>query len=66
MSINIEDLDAETRKRLAKNGVRAPRKNEFSKDAVRKHAIEVLAAISGLTQAQRARVLTHATKVNNV
>ena len=66
MAIDITDLDPETRKKLAKNGIKAPRQTEFTKDAVRTHAIQVLAAISGLTQAQRSRVLTHATKVNNV
>lgn len=62
-TLRLEDLTPETRKKL---GVKAPRQQQFSKDAVRQHALRVLAEISTLTQDQRRRVLEHAAKVNNV
>jgi hypothetical protein len=61
MSINIEDLDDATRKKL---GLTRPRKTTFTKEDVRQHAIRVLNAIASLTQEQRRRVLEHASKVN--
>ncbi len=61
MSVNVNDLDKETRKKL---GLKLTRQQSFSKEAVRSHAIRVLAEIADLTQDQRRRVLEHAIKVN--
>jgi len=61
--LTLDDLPAAARKRL---GVKKPRQQQFSKDAVRQHALRVLAEISNLTQDQRRRVLEHAARVNNV
>lgn len=61
--LNLADLTPETRKKL---GLKQPRQQQFSKDAVRTHALRVLAEISTLTQDQRRRVLQHATKVNSI
>jgi len=60
-AVNIDDLPAETRKKL---GLRPQRRTEFSKEHVRSFAIKVLAEVSDLTQDQRRRVLEHAVKVN--
>lgn len=61
--LTLDDLPHEARKRL---GIRRPRQQQFSKDAVRTHALRVLAEISSLTQDQRRRVLEHACKVNAI
>lgn len=61
--LTLEDLPPEARR---KYGIRRPRKHEFAKDAVRTHALRVLAEIAGLTQDQRRRVLEHAVKVNAI
>ena len=61
--LTLDDLPAEARRRL---GVRKPRQSQFSKDAVRSHALRVLAEIASLTQDQRRRVLEHAAKVNAI
>lgn len=61
--LTLDDLPVATRKRL---GVKRPRQSQFSKDAVRQHALRVLAEIATLTQDQRRRVLEHARKVNDV
>ena len=62
-TLTLDDLPAATRKRM---GIRRPRQSQFSKDAVRTHALRVLAEVSGLTQDQRRRVLEHAVKVNAI
>lgn len=61
--LTLDDLPVAVRQKL---GVRKPRKTEFAKDAVRTHALRVLAEISSLTQDQRRRVLEHAVKVNAI
>jgi len=61
--LTLEDLPAATRKKL---GIKRPRVSQFSKDAVRTHALRVLAEIASLTQDQRRRVLEHAVKVNGI
>jgi hypothetical protein len=61
--LTLDDLPAAARKRL---GVKRPRTSQFSKDAVRTHALKILAEIASLTQDQRRRVLEHAVKVNDV
>lgn len=62
-ALSLDDLTPETRRKL---GVKRPRTSQFSKDAVRQHALRVLAEISNLTQDQRRRVLAHAVRVNDV
>ena len=61
--LTLDDLPAETRRKL---GVKTPRVQQFSKDAVRTNALKVLAEIAHLTQDQRRRVLAHAVAVNAV
>lgn len=61
--LTLDDLPPAARKRL---GIARPRKTEFAKDAVRTHALRVLAEIASLTQDQRRRVLEHAIKVNAI
>lgn len=61
--MTLDDLPVATRRKL---GLRKQRQSQFSKDAVRTHAMRVLAEISGLTQDQRRRVLEHAAKINAV
>lgn len=62
-TLTLDDLDPKARQRL---GVKKTRQSQFSKDAVRQHALRVLAAIADLTQDQRRRVIEHARKVNDV
>lgn len=62
-SINIDDIPAETRKRL---GLQKTRKRQFTAEQTRSAAIKVLAAIADLQQDQRRRVLDHAIKLNRV
>jgi hypothetical protein len=59
----MDDLPAESAKRL---GLRKPKSSGFSKDRVRSWALRVLALMSDLTQAERARVLVHAARVNKL
>ena len=61
--LTLDDLPPEVR---GKHGLRRQRQSQFSKDAVRTHALRVLAEIAGLTQDQRRRVLEHAAKVNAI
>jgi hypothetical protein len=61
--LTLDDLSPATRRKL---GVKRPRQQQFSKDAVRTHALKVLAEIAHLTQDQRRRVLAHAAAVNAV
>ena len=61
--INANDLTPAQRRQL---GVRKPREQKFTMEHVRRHAIEVLSAISNLKQGERKRVLKHALKVNEL
>jgi hypothetical protein len=61
--LTLDDLPAAARQKL---GIRRPRKTEFAKEAVRTHALRILAEVAGLTQEQRRRVLEHALKVNAI
>jgi hypothetical protein len=61
--LKLDDLPPEARRKL---GIKRPRQSQFSKDAVRTHALRVLAEISNLTQDQRRRVLEHAVRVNAI
>lgn len=61
MSLNIEDLDAETIKKL---GLSKPRKFTFLAEHERQYAIKVLNVISNLKQSERDRVLRRAMKMN--
>jgi hypothetical protein len=62
-SIHVDDLTPEQRKQL---GVRTPRQSDFTKEEMRSWALKVLAAMAGLSRAERDRVLKHALKVNRV
>lgn len=61
MSLNIEDLDAETIKKL---GLSKPKKYTFLAEHERQYAIKVLNVISNLKQSERDRVLRRAMKMN--
>jgi len=61
-AVNANELTPELRKKL---GIQA-RKPAFPKEEVRRYALVVLAEIKDLTKDQRAAVLRHATKVNEV
>jgi hypothetical protein len=65
-ALSLDDLPPEVKRQLRAQGVRKPRESQFSKDAVRSHALRVLAEVSQLTQDQRRRVLEHAVKVNAI
>jgi hypothetical protein len=61
MSLNIEDLDPETLKKI---GLSKPRKYTFLAEHERQYAIKVLNVISALKQSERDRVLRRAIKMN--
>lgn len=61
--LKLDDLPADARRKL---GLRKPRETKFSKEAVRTHALRVLAEIANLSQDERRRVLEHAAKVNAI
>lgn len=63
-AIDLGDLPPELQAQLRARGIRKPRQSQFSKNDVRTAAIKVLAVVADLTPAQRARVLTHAGKLN--
>jgi hypothetical protein len=69
--MNISELDKKTAEAMGildeyKKAIRKPREMKFSKEQVRSNAIKVLAVVSGLSQAERERVLLHAAKLNSV
>lgn len=68
MPIKAEDLTPEQRKALGlvEYMARSRKQQGISKDRVRGEAIRVLAAVAGLTQQQRDRVLRHALALNKV
>jgi len=61
MSLNIEDLDPETIKKM---GLSKPKKYTFLAEHERQYAIKVLNVISSLKQSERDRVLRRALKMN--
>ena len=61
MTLNIEELDAETIKKL---GLSKPKKYTFLVEHERQYAIKVLNVISSLKQSERDRVLKRAMKMN--
>jgi len=63
MTLNIEDLDPETVKKL---GLSKPKKFTFLAEHERQYAIKVLNVVSGLKQTERDRVLRRAMKMNEV
>lgn len=63
MTLNIEDLDPETIKKL---GLSKPKKFTFLAEHERQYAIKVLNVVSGLKQTERDRVLRRAMKMNEV
>jgi hypothetical protein len=67
MSIAIEELDADTLKKLGLE-IPAPtrKRNGMTKEAVRQYAIRALATLDKLSQSDRKRVLKHALEVNEV
>ena len=69
--MNICEMDKDTAQKLGgyeewKKAVRQPRTTKFTKEQVRSNSMRVLNVIAGLTQSERARVLAHAIKLNEV
>lgn len=69
--MNISDMDRETATKLGvleewRQAVRKPRETKFTKEQVRSNALRVLNVVAGLKQGERARVLAHAIKLNEV
>lgn len=63
-TIKLEDLTAEQRRAL---NIRTPRRpRSMTMNEVRTAAIRVLGIVAELTPAERARVLRHAAKLNEV
>jgi hypothetical protein len=62
-TIDFNDIPEDQRRKM---GLRKPRESKFSQEEVRSHALKILAAMAGLTQTQRERVLKHAMKVNKL
>jgi hypothetical protein len=63
MGISINDIDAETLKRI---GLRKPKSRSFTAEQERQYAIKVLNVIHDIKQGERARVLKRAISMNNV
>ena len=69
--MNICEMDKDTAQKLGvyeewKKAVRQPRTTKFTNEQVRSNSMRVLNVIAGLTQSERARVLAHAIKLNEV
>lgn len=68
-TLNVEDLPPDVRKRLREQGVKVTRprsRRGLNMHGVRSFAIRVLEVMADQTQSDRARVLRHALKVNDV
>jgi hypothetical protein len=65
-SISLAELPPEVRAQLKNQIPRKPRVSQFSMNEVRTAAIRVLAVVADLTPSQRARVLKHAARVNDL
>jgi hypothetical protein len=63
--INAKDIPADVRAKLGLDKS-TKRRRSLSADEVRSHSLRVLAVVADLTKAERARVLRHAVKVNEV
>tara|TARA_R100000231_G_scaffold117465_1_gene87681 strand:+ start:257 stop:499 length:243 start_codon:yes stop_codon:yes gene_type:complete len=55
---NLEDI--------LKEATKKPKQYNFTKEQVRQHAIKVMNTIASLSSTERARVLDHARKMNDV
>jgi hypothetical protein len=67
--INLSELPADVRRKLpsdVRRKLRAPARRSMTMDQVRTAAIRVLAVVADLRPADRARVLKHAAKLNEV
>jgi len=64
-AVNIKDLPPDIQKRVRKT-VGIPKARRFTAEQERRHALLILAAIADLTQAERARVLVRAKRINEV
>ena len=62
-TIHVDDLPPDQRSKL---GVRKTRETKFTSEEVRGWALKILGAMAQLTRAERARVLRHAARVNEV
>lgn len=62
-TLNITDLTPAQRKAL---GARLPRRKGMTLHEVRTYAFRVMHVLADLTPAERARILTHAAKLNRV
>lgn len=67
-AVDLSELDPDLRAQLERRlGKRArARRNDFPKDAVRRHAFRCMAVLADLSQANRRRVLAQAVKLNNL
>jgi hypothetical protein len=63
-TIHMDDVPAELTRKLGLP--RKPKAGAFTKDRVRSWSLRVLALMADLTQAERARVLVHAARVNKL
>mgnify|MGYP003141767739 CR=1 FL=1 len=63
MPINIDELDADTMKKI---GLAKPKNYTFLAEHERQYAIKALAVMTGLKQNERKRVLNRALKMNDV
>ena len=63
MPLNIEELDAETIKKM---GLAKPKSHTFLAEDERQHAIKALGALAGLKQNERRRALKRAIRMNDV
>jgi hypothetical protein len=63
MSININEIDGETLKKL---GIKKPRVKTFTAEMERQYAIKVLNVINDIKQGERARVLRRAITMNSI
>lgn len=65
--VDWSQLSPELQAQLRQRGASAPRKpRKLTKERERQHALRVLGSLSVLTQAERARVLRYALKVNDI
>jgi hypothetical protein len=63
-TVNVNDLPADVLRQL--NLRRQRQRRALNKDAIRGHALRVLAVVADLSQKDRRRVLEHATALNDL